>query len=148
MTTSPGPYRPVPADLHLHVEAQAGEYLPVSRYRKRAAFHPDWAYLCTPAASCDAVVAGLLQGADDVPRGMWAAIIRVHCPDAQALFDEHQLGWDQFNEGRAPVGICNPIALAINEALGYQVIRLFPIADILEQIEDSLGLTSENIHFA
>lgn len=139
-------FRPIPADLYRTVEPEAGEVLPVSRYRRSEEFHPNWAHICSPAATVDAVVAALLQSADDVPDRIWERALQVHCPDAWALLTGNGWTWGQFNRGDVPAMSPTPnrIRNLINAELGgWAVVRCFPVADIAHAIESTLGALPE-----
>lgn len=133
---------PIPSQLMFQVEPAAGEVLPRGRRRVRDEFHPDWSYIMSPSASTVAVVAALTLSAHDVDDRMWEAVLRVHVPAAMGLLDSAGFRWVDVNEGRIPAlsGVSNQFARLVNETLGgFEVLHMFPVADMLEAVEASLG---------
>jgi hypothetical protein len=124
-------YRSVPPDLYRHVEPEAGEVLPVSRWRHREEFLPNWAYIYSPRASVEAVVAAL-SCTTYVYEENWTKALGAHAPAALKLLAEKGCTLRQYCQGEIPVGLGPRVDAAINEALGgYNLIVLFPAPDAL-----------------
>lgn len=139
-------FRPVPDRLYATASPQAGEVLPANRHRRREEFHPDWGYICSPAATVQEVVAALLQSAHDVPDRMWERAIATHAPDAWQLLQANGWSFEQFVSGDVPAmsPVPNQIRNLVNSALdGYEVLHCFPVADLLHSVEQTLGATPE-----
>jgi hypothetical protein len=119
-------YKPVAADLYRYVEPEAGEVLPVTRWRHEEEFCPDWAYICSPAASCEAVVAALYCSMY-VHEQHWAAALATHAPQAMALLSARGLSLRQYCQGQCPPDLGQQVDWAINEALGgFEVVSFYP----------------------
>jgi hypothetical protein len=119
-----GPFTPVPEDLYRHVEAAAGTVLPLTRWRHREEFRPDWAYICTSQASVEAVVASLTCAAY-VPDECAEKALAVHAPAVAELMAANQVTYRQYLEGRCPAEIVDQLGHALNTSLGgYDVALL------------------------
>ena len=117
--------RPVPADLYRQVEAEAGTVLPVTRWRHREEFCPDWDYIYSPRASGPAVAAALFCSMY-VSEENWARAIAAHAHQAMALLAESGVTFRQYAQGDCDPELGGRVDGAINWALGgYEVVALF-----------------------
>jgi hypothetical protein len=126
-------FRRVPPDLYRHVEPEAGEILPVTRWRRQEEFCPNWAYIYSSGASKDAVVAALYC-AKFVYEENWARALQAHAPAAMELLRSNGRTLRQYCVGDLPDGLGPRVDEAINHSLGgYSVIVMFPMAEPLAE---------------
>jgi hypothetical protein len=119
-------FKPAPADLYRYAEPEAGQVLPLTRWRHREEFVPDWDYIYSPQASPLAVAAALFC-APRATEENWSRALRAHAPEAMALLDSAGVSLRQYAQGRCPSRLGGEVDYAINEALGgYRVVALFP----------------------
>ena len=124
-------YRSVPPDLYRHVEREAGEILPVTRWRHCEEFVPDWGYVHSQRASVEAVVAALYC-TPYVYEENWTRALQAHAPAALQLLADSRCTLRQYCQGEVPVGLGPRVDAAISEALGgYDLIVMFPAQEML-----------------
>lgn len=147
-TTHPAVFKTIPSGILQRVEPEAGQVLPATRQRRRVEFHPNWQWVCSAEASPEAVAAAFTQSAHDVPDRVWERMIRHRVPEAWAIMQEHHISWERLNEGRCPPGVRNRWFRLINEATGdYELLRLSPVADVIDSIESHFGVAIDDIAF-
>ena len=119
-------FKPVPPDLYRHAEAEAGEILPVTRWRQQEEFVPDWEYIYSRRASAVAVAAALYCSPYATEEN-WSRALRAHAPLAIALLERAGLSIRQYAQGHCPTALGGEVDHAVNQALGgYRVVALFP----------------------
>jgi hypothetical protein len=123
-------FKQVPPDLFRRVEPEAGEVLPVTRWRHEEEFRPHWDYIYSAAASNDAVVAALCCSLY-VYEENWARTLASHAPAAMRALRDHSLTLRQYCQGECPDDVGARLDQAINASLGgYLVVVLFPVGDL------------------
>ena len=109
-------------------------------------FLPDWPYVFSTKASTEAVIAALWFG--EPGEQEWEMAIKIHCPRARALMEEHYISFTAISKQMGNEQILAQIIGLINEELGgYELLRHTPSSVYLDAIASALDIDPEDINF-